>query len=165
MKSTPASRRVLTPKPFAAPPRVAIVVSRYNQWITDALLKGSVEEFVRRFSTENGLTVLEAPGSFEVPTLAHAAAKSGRFDAVVALGCVIKGETTHDHHINTAVSTQICKSSCDTGVPIGFGVLTVQNAEQAEARAGGEQGNKGVEAMAAALDTAAMLASLRAEIA
>jgi 6,7-dimethyl-8-ribityllumazine synthase len=157
-------RREIQGKPFAAPPRVAVVVSRYNQWITDALQTGAVQEYVRRFGSETGLTIVHAPGSFEVPTLAHEAAASGKFQAVVALGCVIRGETTHDQHINHAVSNQIVRSACETGVPIGFGILTVENALQAEARAGGDKGNKGAEAMAAALDTAMALAGLREEV-
>lgn len=157
------SRRDIQPLAFSAPPRVAVVVSRYNKWITDALQAGAVEEYRRRFGSEVGLTIVPAPGSFEVPALAHEAAVSAKFQAVVALGCVIRGETTHDQHINNAVSTQLLRSACESGVPIGFGILTVENAQQAEARAGGDKGNKGAEAMAAALDTAMTLAALREE--
>lgn len=152
----------IKPAPSLGAPRVAVVRSRYNDWITSALLRGAVEEYERRFGDASAVVVLEAPGSFELPVLCRAAASSGRYDAVVALGCVIRGETTHDQHINSAVSGALMGIACETGVPVGFGVLTVDSSEQAEARAGGAKGNKGTEAMAAALDTAAMLAAFRA---
>jgi 6,7-dimethyl-8-ribityllumazine synthase len=140
--------------------RVAIVVSRYNRWITDALLRGAQDEFHRQTGTLEGLAIMHAPGSFELPVLARAAATSGRFQAVVCLGCIIKGETSHDLHIATAVANAITTASCETGVPIAFGVLTVDTAAQAEARAGGDKGNKGQEAMQAALDCVQTLAGL-----
>ena len=92
--------------------------------------------------------------------LVHRAAATGRFDAVVALGCIIKGETSHDLHLATAVTTALLATARETGVPVGLGVLTVDTEEQAKARAGGLKGNKGVEAMAAALDTAGSIAAL-----
>ena len=150
-----------TPRAFPAPPRVAVVVSRYNIEITEALCAGALAEYRRWFSTDAPVETFWAPGSFEVPLLADHAARDGRYQAVVALGCVIRGETTHDQHINSAVSNQIMRSACETGVPIGFGILTVETPEQARARAGGPKGNKGAEAMSAALDVAATLASLR----
>lgn len=144
----------------ASTARIAIVVSRYNRWITDRLLEGAIKEFGRRGGKEDALAVLPAPGSFELPMLARVAATSGRFDAVVCLGCVIRGETTHDQHIASAVSQGIMQVATQTGVPVTFGVLTVENADQAEARAGGAQGNKGAEAMAAALDVVAVSQAL-----
>lgn len=142
--------------------RVAVVVSRYNRWITDRLEEGAKEEHARLTGGAGSLQMLEAPGSFELPVIALAAARSGRFDAVVCLGCIIRGETTHDRHIATAVAQGIAQVSIETGVPVAFGVLTVENAEQAEARAGGAMGNKGAEAMAAALATASVIAQVRA---
>lgn len=137
------------------------MVSRYNRWITDRLEEGARQEHARLAGGAGALAILEAPGSFELPVIALAAARSGRFDAVVCLGCIIKGETTHDRHIAAAVAQGIAQVSIETGIPVAFGVLTVESAEQAEARAGGAMGNKGAEAMAAALATAHVIASLR----
>lgn len=140
------------------PIQVAIVVSRYHDWITRAMRDGAVAAFERRLGrAPSGLTIIEAPGSFELPILVSEAVQSGAFHAVVALGCVIKGETSHDQHISRAVSTALAQVAVDGGVPVGFGLLTVDTTEQAEARAGGAMGNKGSEAMEAALDTLAML--------
>lgn len=146
--------------PAAKVGRVAVVVSRYNRWITDRLEEGAIEEHRRLTGGAGQVTVLEAPGSFELPVIARAAAVSGRFDAVVCLGCIIRGETSHDRHIATATAQAIARVSIDTGVPVAFGVLTVESADQAEARAGGEVGNKGAEAMSAALATAGVIAAL-----
>lgn len=145
----------------AGPGHVAVVVSRYNRWITDRLESGAREEHARLTSGAGSVLVLEAPGSFELPVIALAAARTGTFDAVVCLGCIIRGETSHDRHIASAVAQGIAQVSIETGVPVAFGVLTVDNADQAEARAGGAMGNKGAEAMAAALATASEIARVR----
>ncbi|MBX3383986.1 MAG: 6,7-dimethyl-8-ribityllumazine synthase [Phycisphaeraceae bacterium] len=139
----------------AEPPRVAIVWSRYNASVTEPMLDGAADEFTRRFGTGTGLTVIPAPGAFEVVALALAAADSGRFDGVAALGCIIKGETTHDHHLARAVAHGLVHVTLQTGIPTAFGVLTTNTAAQARARAGGKKGNKGAEAMSALLDTIA----------
>ncbi len=144
--------------------RVAVVVSRYNREITDRLEEGAIEEHARLTGEQGiakGVVILDAPGSFELPVIALAAARTGRFDAVVCLGCIIRGETSHDRHIAGAVAQGIAQVSIETGVPVAFGVLTVENLEQAEARAGGAVGNKGAEAMAAALATAGVIVSIR----
>lgn len=140
--------------------RVAVVWSRYNDFATRPMLEGAIAEFRRRVGSEDGLVVMEASGSFEVPVLVQRAAASGKFDAVVALGCIIKGETSHDLHLASSVTNSLMMTARETGVPVGLGVLTVDSAEQAEARAGGLKGNKGVEAMAAAVETAGTLAAL-----
>lgn len=163
---------------------VAVVVSRFNRWITDQLEEGALAEHARLTKgggcgvgcgvgsevgggVGGGVVVIEAPGSFELPVIALAAARSGRFDAVVCLGCIIKGETSHDRHIASAVAQGIARVSIQTGVPVAFGVLTVDSADQAEARAGigaGAIGNKGAEAMAAALATAGVIAALNESV-
>lgn len=145
----------------AAGMRVAVVVARYNAHVTDRLLAGAVDEFARRGGDAASIAVLPAPGSFELATIAGAAARSGRFDAIVTLGCLIKGETSHDRVIADAVSSAMAMISAQTPIAIGFGLLTVDTPEQAEARAGGALGNKGAEAMQAAIATAAVLRSLR----
>jgi 6,7-dimethyl-8-ribityllumazine synthase len=105
--------------------------------------------------------VIEVPGSFELVVGCLSAARTGRFEGVVALGCIIRGETHHDRVIADAVATGLVQVSLATGVPVGFGVLTVDSARQARARAGGAKGNKGAEAMAAVLDTIRSLRALR----
>lgn len=142
-----------SPRQAAAPPRIAIVVSRYNASVTDRLLAGAEAAFASRGGSPDDLHVASAPGSFELPALAAAAARSGRFRGVVTLGCIIKGETSHDQYIAHAVAQGLVQITINTGVPCAFGVLTVDSPEQADARAGGVHGNKGDEAMHAVLDT------------
>lgn len=141
--------------------RAAIVVSRYNGWITDALREGAIEALERAAGEQAEATVVEVAGSLELPTMAAELAVTGRYGVVVVLGCVIRGETSHDEIINHAIFQQLTKTSAETGVPFGIGVLTVNSPEQAEARAGGKLGNKGAEAMEAALLSAGVIASLR----
>jgi 6,7-dimethyl-8-ribityllumazine synthase len=144
----------------AATLRVALVVARYNRYITDALVSGATDAFSARLDpSKHALTIIPAAGAFEIPTLTSAAIDSG-YDAVVCLGCIIKGETAHDHHLATAVTQALADLSIALPIPIGLGVLTVDSSEQAEARAGGALGNKGAEAMDAALDTLAAIQSL-----
>jgi len=140
--------------------RVAIVVSRYNNEITDRLRDGAVEELTRRCADLGRAEIVPAPGAFELPYLASVAARSGRFDAVVALGCIVKGETIHDRVLADAVTQELSRLAVDSVLPVGLGVLTVDSPEQARARAGGSLGNKGAEAMAAALDCIAAAARI-----
>lgn len=142
-------------------PRVAVVVSRFNGSITSALLKGAVAEYVKRGGEADSVAIFDAPGSFELPQIALVAAKSGKFEGVVALGCLIRGETRHDRHIAEAVARGLMVVSLKTSVPVAFGVLTVENAKQARARAGGKRGNKGEQAMAAVLDAAECVGAIR----
>lgn len=143
----------------ASGPRVAVVVSRYNASITDRLLDGARNTFAVQCPGCE-LEVIPAPGSFELPALALAAANTDRFDGVVALGCLIRGETSHDRVIADAVAHGLVQVNIATGVPVTFGVLTVDTPEQAQARAGGDQGNKGADAMTALLETIAAIAAL-----
>lgn len=157
----------MIPAPMAAPTqrvsirlprgkiRVAIIVSRYNETVTGRLRDGAVQELERVAGERGVAVVVPAPGSFELVHLAAVAAASGRYQAVVALGCLIKGETSHDRIIADAVAQGLAAVSATSLVPVAFGVLTVDSQEQAEARAGGGMGNKGIEAMAAALETLA----------
>jgi len=144
------------------PGPLTVVVSRYNPSITDALLEGARREHARQRGAPQDLRIVHAPGSFELPVLARAAATRTGCAGVVALGCVIRGETTHDQHIAHAVAGGLMEVSLQTGVPVAFGVLTVTSAEQARARAGGDKGNKGAEAMAALLDTIRSMRSIDA---
>ncbi|MDA1008459.1 MAG: 6,7-dimethyl-8-ribityllumazine synthase [Planctomycetota bacterium] len=131
--------------------RVAIVVARYHRAIVDALHAGASEHFFHCGGVQCNLTVVEAPGAFELPLLAQSCAQAKDIDAVVCLGCVLTGETSHDRYICDAVAHGILKVSLASGKPVAFGVLTCQTEAQARARAGGDHGNKGIEAMQAAL--------------
>jgi 6,7-dimethyl-8-ribityllumazine synthase len=142
-------------------PRVALVVSRYNAAVTDRLREGAARVYDDRFGGKGAIDVFDAPGAFELSILAYEAALTGRYAGVVALGCVIKGDTRHDEYINHAVAQGITQASVRTGVPIAFGLVTTETAAQARDRAGGQAGNKGEEAMAALLDTIASLAAVR----
>ncbi|MFI4855755.1 MAG: 6,7-dimethyl-8-ribityllumazine synthase [Phycisphaerales bacterium JB065] len=141
--------------------RAAIVVSQYNGWITEKLRDGALEVLAREAGELGQATVVEVSGALELPTMAAELGVTGRYGVVVVLGCVIRGETSHDEVINHAIFQQLTRTSAETGVPFGVGVLTVNSPDQAEARAGGKLGNKGAEAMEAALRSAGLIASLR----
>lgn len=144
----------------AGPVAVAVVVSRYNSSITDVLLAGALSAYGSAGGDPGKVRVIDAPGAFELPVLAESAARTGRYGAIVALGCVIKGDTRHDEYINHAVAHGLTDVATRHGLPVAFGVLTVENVEQAWARAGGEHGNKGAEAMESALLAAEQIAGL-----
>jgi 6,7-dimethyl-8-ribityllumazine synthase len=146
----------------ALPPRVAIIVSRFNGSITARLLEGARSEYRARGGRDDSLAIFEAPGSFELPALALAAAETGRYRGIAALGCLIKGQTRHDRYIAEAVAHGLTQASLQTGVPITFGVLTVDSPKQARARASGGQGNKGADAMAALLGAISSLDAIAA---
>jgi len=139
-------------------PTIAVIVSRYHASVTDRLLGGAVEAYQARFDGE--VAVIDAPGAFELPMLCASACQSGLYDGVVCLGCVIRGQTPHNEHIARAVSDTLCRLSAELIVPIGFGLLTCDTHEQALARAGGDCGNKGAEAMGAVLDCLASLEAI-----
>ena len=134
--------------------RVAIVVSRFNHLITVRLLDGCVAELVDRGAAHDDLHVAWVPGAFEIPQAARTLAASGRYDVVVTLGVVIRGGTPHFEYVCRAVTDGVREIMRDTGVPVGFGVLTTDDNAQALARAGGEHGNKGAEAALAAIEMA-----------
>ena len=140
--------------------RFAIVVSRYNETITGKLLQGAVDTLTQAGIADEDIEVAWVPGAWEIPLIAQRMAETGRFAAVLTLGCVIKGETTHDEHINRQVSLSLGEISLVTGVPIAFGVLTVNTLEQAIHRAGGNVGNKGIECADAALQMVRLLGQL-----
>ena len=144
----------------APPGRFAIVVSRYNESITSRLLSGAVETLTAHGVAETAIDVVWVPGAFEVPLVAARLAESRNYLGVLCLGAVIRGETTHDQHINRAVSIELARTGIETGVPVLFGILTCDTLEQAIHRAGGNVGNKGSECAAAALEMASLLAQL-----
>lgn len=141
--------------------RWAIAVARYNEHITGRLLNGALETLKKYGAADDAIDVYWVPGAFELPTLAARAAESKKYGAVICLGAVIRGETTHDQHINTAMSHFFAEIGVRTGVPALFGVLTCDTLEQALHRAGGNVGNKGAECAEAALRMATLLKQMK----
>lgn len=146
----------------AAGLRVAVIASGYHQDIVDRMLRGAIEAFAARGGASDDIAEFPAPGAFELPVLAGEAIRNAVFDAVVVLACVVKGETRHDEVIADAVATALANLSAQSGKPVGLGLLTVDTVAQGEARAGGASGNKGQEAMDAALDAALAVRAIRA---
>ena len=144
----------------AAGRQFAIVVSRYNESITTGLLNAAVQTLVVHGVSDESIDVAWVPGAWEIPVVARQLVASGRYVAVLTLGAVIRGETTHDQHINRQVSESLGQIALETGVPISFGVLTCNSVEQAISRSGGKAGNKGVECAEAALRMADLLSKL-----
>ena len=152
--------------------RFAVVVSRFNESITGRLLDGAVQTLVAHGVADQRIDVAWVPGAFEIPTVAERLAASGQYAAVICLGAVIRGETTHDQHINRAVSTALCEIGVHYGLPVLFGVLTCNTLEQAIVRSGGQTattgkdqadakiGNKGVDCAKAALKMVNLMAKL-----
>jgi 6,7-dimethyl-8-ribityllumazine synthase len=140
--------------------RFAIVVAQWNRAVTDKLLAGAVAALGEASVADNDIDVAWVPGAWEIPLAAQRFADSGRYAAVVCLGAVVRGETTHDQHINRGVSLALSRTSLDSGVPVLLGVLTCETMEQALARAGGAHGNKGRECAEAALHMAGLLKNL-----
>ena len=130
----------------------AIVVARYNDSITSKLLTGALETLKAAGVSEEDVLVAWVPGAWEIPLAAQRFAEKTEVAAVITLGCVIRGETTHDRYINAAVSTSLMQLSLDNRKPIAFGVLTVNTLDQAIHRSGGNVGNKGIEAALAAIE-------------
>ena len=140
--------------------RFAIVVSRYNEHITSKLLAGAVETLRAAGVADDSIDVSWVPGAWEIPLIAHKMAHSGNYAAVLCLGAVIRGETTHDEHINRQVSLSLGQLALEAELPVLFGVLTCNTVEQAIHRAGGNVGNKGQECAEAALEMVRLLQKL-----
>jgi 6,7-dimethyl-8-ribityllumazine synthase len=140
--------------------RIAVVVSRFNAFITDRLRDGAVDALGASGMPASQIEVFSVPGAFEIPQAARAVAETGRFDAVVCLGCLIRGETPHFDYIASATAHGITDAAGDTGVPMAFGVLTTNTTEQALERAGDGPDNKGREAAWAAIEMAELYRTL-----
>lgn len=145
----------------AAELRCGIVVSRFNDLITRRLLDGALDALRRHGADEARIEVVWVPGAFEIPVVARAMVESGRFDAVVCLGALIRGATPHFDYLAAAVTPAIQNIAVETGVPCIFGVLTTDTVEQALERAGSKAGNKGYEAAVTAIETASVLRQFR----
>jgi 6,7-dimethyl-8-ribityllumazine synthase len=140
--------------------RVGVVVSVYHEAVTDALRRGAVEALVQAGALADRIVVIRVPGAFEVPFAARRAAETRQFDALVCLGCIIRGETPQFNYLASAVAHGVGTASQETGVPISFGVLTTDTYEEAVARAGDGNDNKGWEAAMAAVQLANVVRSL-----
>ncbi|HUL46154.1 MAG TPA: 6,7-dimethyl-8-ribityllumazine synthase [Steroidobacteraceae bacterium] len=140
--------------------RVAIVAARFNDFIVASLLKGATAAWTERGGAAEDLAVVRVPGAFELPLAAKKLAASGRYDALVALGCVIRGDTPHFEYVAGECARGLQQASLETGVPVAFGVLTVETVDQALERAATNAGNKGAEAMETALEMASLLTRL-----
>ena len=134
--------------------KFCIIISRFNEFIGSKLLSGAIDEFVRHGIKEETIDVIWTPGAFEIPLIAQKAASTGKYNAIVTLGAVIKGSTDHYEFVAAEVSKGIAQVALKTGVPVIFGVLTTDNLEQAIERAGTKAGNKGSEAAKTAIEMA-----------
>ena len=143
--------------------KIAIVVARFNEFITSKLLSGCIDCLIRHEAADEDLTVAWVPGAFEIPMAAKKLAESGKYDAVICLGAVIRGATPHFDYVCAEASKGIAQVSMQTGVPVAFGVLTTENIQQAVERAGTKAGNKGSECAEGAIEMVNLLHELDAE--
>jgi 6,7-dimethyl-8-ribityllumazine synthase len=144
----------------AAGLRFGIVVARFNHLVTEPLLEGAVAALRRHGTAEDAIEVVHVPGSFEAPLFARLLARSGRVDAVICLGAIIRGETPHYDYISSAVVSGLAAIMRETEVPVALGILTTDNFDQAVQRAGGKLGNKGYEAAVTAIEMASLRKAL-----
>src|SRR3984957_4963192 len=140
--------------------KVAIVAARFNEFIVSSLLKGATASWLEHGGAAEDLLIARVPGAFELPVVARKLAASGRWDAVIALGCVIRGDTPHFEYVAGECARGLNLVALETGVPVVFGVLTVETSEQALERAATSQMNKGGESMGTARERAALLAKI-----
>ncbi len=140
--------------------KFAIVVSRFNDFISARLLEGAVDTLIRSGSADADMDVVKVPGSYEMPLAAKRLASMGAYDAIICLGCVIRGDTPHFDYVAAEAAKGIAKVALDTGVPVAFGVITADNLEQAIERAGTKSGNKGRDAALTAIETANLLKAI-----
>ncbi|ONK77302.1 uncharacterized protein A4U43_C02F5140 [Asparagus officinalis] len=132
------------------------VVARFNEVVTNLLLEGALETFRRYSVREEDITVVKVPGSFEIPVVAQKLGKSGNFHAIICIGAVIRGDTTHYDAVANSAASGVLSAAIESGIPCIFGVLTCENMEQALNRAGGKAGNKGAEAALTAIEMASL---------
>ena len=149
--------KILEGKLSAAGLRFALIVSRFNDFVVGRLQDGAIDAIVRHGGDEKNIEIIKVPGAFEIPLIAKKAAKSGKYDAVICLGAVIRGATPHFDYVAAEVSKGIATVGLETEIPITFGVLTTDNIEQAIERAGSKSGNKGWDAAASAIEMVSLL--------
>lgn len=161
--AAPAGPRVIEGHLTAGGRRFALVVSRFNSFIVDQLESGAIDTLVRHGADPGAIRIFRAPGAWELPVLAQAVAQKGGFDAIIALGAVIRGGTPHFEYVAGECTKGLAQVSMEFGVPVAFGVLTVDSIEQAIERSGTKAGNKGAEAALSALEMVSLLAQLEAK--
>lgn len=137
--------------------KFTIIATRFNDFIVDRLTGGAVDYLLRHGAAREDITIIRVPGAFELPIVASKAAKAGKSDAIICVGAVIRGATPHFDYVCSEATKGIAHVALETGIPIGFGLLTTDTLEQSIERAGSKAGNKGVEAAAAALETLRVL--------
>ncbi len=152
--------RIIQGKLDATGGRFAIVISRFNSFISDRLLAGALDALERHGASSDSISVVWVPGSFEVPPIAKMLAKSKKYDAVICLGALLRGETPHFDYIASAVTKEIATLGLETQIPVIFGILTCNSMEQAIDRAGLKTGNKGFEAAMAAIEMVELIKQL-----
>lgn len=140
--------------------KFALVVSRFNSFICDRLVEGAIDALSRHGADEKSIHIVRVPGAFEIPVAAKKVVETKRYDAVICLGCVIRGATPHFDYVSAEVSKGVASVSLDSGVPVSFGVLTTDSIEQAIERAGTKAGNKGFDAAVGAIEMANLFKSL-----
>jgi len=140
--------------------RFVLVAARFNGFVVDQLVAGAVDALARHGVGEDRIDIVRVPGSYEIPLVAQKLGKSGKYAAVICLGCVIRGDTDHYDHVAGAAASGIAQAALNCGVPVIFGVLTCETLEQAINRAGGKAGNKGFEAAVAAIEMVNLLKKL-----
>lgn len=140
--------------------KFCIIISRFNEFIGSKLLSGAVDELVRHGVKDTNIDVIWVPGAFEIPVIAKKAAKTGKYAAIITLGAVIKGSTSHYDYVCAEVSKGVASVSLETNVPVMFGVLTCDNIEQAIERAGTKAGNKGSDAAKSAIEMANLMSKI-----
>ena len=140
--------------------RIALVASRFNESVVERLVNGAVEALAGHGADPASLELIRVPGAFDLPPVVRLLAESRNFDAIVALGAVIRGETPHFDYVAGECAAGLARIASETGVPVAFGVLTTDTVEQAEARAGGAEGNKGADAARAAIELANLMRRL-----
>lgn len=151
---------VLEGKLVSSEMKIGIVVSRFNEFITSRLLSGAVDALSRHDVADDCIDVAWVPGAFEIPLIASKMAKSGKYDAVICLGAVIRGNTSHYDYVCNEVSKGIAQVSIQSGIPVMFGVVTTENIEQAIERAGTKAGNKGYDAAMGAIEMVNLLRTM-----
>jgi 6,7-dimethyl-8-ribityllumazine synthase len=157
--TVPAGCHAVT-APAMAGMDVAVVASRYNAGVVQKLLDGAIDRLVERGISRDRITIVFVPGAWELPLACRRLAEAGGHQAVVALGCVVRGGTPHFEYVCSEASRGVIQASLDTGLPVSFGLLTTDTMQQAEERAGGSHGNKGAEAADAAVDMAQLMRAL-----
>ncbi|HVC02758.1 MAG TPA: 6,7-dimethyl-8-ribityllumazine synthase [Steroidobacteraceae bacterium] len=141
--------------------RIACVAARFNDFVVEPLLRGALDALGRHGVGEDRIEVIRVPGAFEIPLVVRKLASSGRYDALIALGAVIRGDTPHFDYVAGECASGLARVALETGVPVAFGVLTTDTIEQATDRAGGKAGNKGADAALAAIEMVALLRKLQ----